>query len=515
MASLATTGRDCGTKSVWLDGVELPETPALDRDVTADVCIVGAGIAGITTAYLLARQGRSVVVIDDKSPLGTGGQTSRTSGHLSAALDDGFAVLEQLHGHQGARLAAESHAAAIDRIEAICEREAIRCDFRRVDEFLFAPPGYATDELHHEYAAATRAGLTVDWVPRAPLVFETGPCLRFARQAQFHALQYLAGLIRAIRRDGGRIYGATHADNIEGGAAARIQTSHGPIITARAVVVATNVPVNDLAVIHAKQAAYRSYVIAAAVPKGSVTHALYSDTAVPYHYVRVQPGEHHDVLIVGGEDHKTGQSDDTESRWEPLTVWARERFPLMGTVEHHWSGQIVEPIDGLAFIGNNPMDDGNVYVATGDSGHGLTHGTIAGILLTDLIQGRENPWQNLYDPSRRTLRSAMTFARENANATAQYAKWLGRGDVESADAIARGQGAVVRRGLRMIATYVDDTGARHECSAACPHLGAVVRWNEAERSWDCPAHGSRFDPRGRVIEGPAISDLAMIADDEP
>lgn len=500
---------DGDSKSLWTDGVELPARPSLDGDITVEVCIVGAGIAGLTTAYLLARERVSVVVLDDKA-LG-GGQTGRTTAHLSAALDDGFHRLEQLHGREGARLAVESHAAAIDRIEAICLAESIHCDFRRVDEYLFTPVGSPSHELERERDAAMRAGLSVDLLVRAPLAFATGPTLRFANQAQFHPLKYMAGLVRAIIRDGGQIYCGTHADTIVGGEPARVQTTCGPIVTARAVVVATNAPVNDLAVIHTKQTANRSYVISASIPKGSVVEALYSDTLDPYHYVRVQAGADRDVLIVGGEDHKTGQERDPQLRWTRLEQWARERFVGMGNVEHMWSGQILEPVDGLAFIGRNPLDADNVYVATGDSGHGITHGTIAGILLTDLIQRRENSWRRLYDPSRRALRSLTDFVRGNLNVSAQYADWLGRGDSVE---IVRGEGAVVRRGLSMIATYVDEHGKTHECSAACPHLGGVVRWNRAEKTWDCPCHGSRFDPLGRVIEGPAISDLARISEGE-
>lgn len=504
--------RDGATTSLWAVDAALPELPRLECDLTVDVCIVGAGISGLTTAYMMTREGRSVVVIDDKAP--GGGQTERTTAHLSAALDDGLHRLEQLHGKDGARLAVESHAIAIDRIEAICASESISCDFLRVDEFLFASPGGSIDELQQECAAARRAGLDAEMVPRAPIAFDTGTCLRFARQAQFHPLAYLAGLVRAVVRDGGQIYSRTHADTIIGGERARVQTSHGPIVMARSLVVATNAPVNDLAVIHTKQSAYRSYVITARVPKNGVTIALYSDMLDPYHYVRVQPGETYDTLIIGGEDHKTGQSAHPEKSWERLEQWARERFPMMGEVEHPWSGQILEPVDGLAFIGRNPMDDDNVYIATGDSGHGLTHGTIAGILLTDLIQHRDNPWATLYAPTRRTLRSLKKLARVDLNAAAQYADWLQRGDASSAAELAPGKGAIVRRGLRLIATYIDETGTRHECSAACPHLGAVVRWNQAERTWDCPCHGSRFDPHGRVIEGPAISDLAQIVDDD-
>jgi len=215
-----------------------------------------------------------------------------------------------------------------------------------------------------------------------------------------------------------------------------------------------------------------------------------------------------DILIVGGEDHKTGQADNAEDRHARLANWARSRFPQMETVEFTWVGQVMESIDGLAFIGRNPLDKENVFIATGDSGMGMTHGTIAGILLTDLILGRENPWATLYDPSRKTLLAAGEFAKEAVNMAAQYADWVTGGDVSSTDEIADDSGAVMRRGLSKIAVHRDAHGKLHELSAVCPHLGCIVRWNASEKTWDCPCHGSRFGKLGKVINGPANTDLA-------
>ena len=496
---------------IWMATAEMPSEPTLAGDTRADVCVVGAGIAGMTTAYLLAREGKLVVVLDD-GPTG-GGMTGRTTAHLVNALDDRYFELERLHGKKGARLAAESHTAAVDRIEAIVKEEGIGCEFERLDGYLFVPPGDAKKILDDELEAAHRAGLTdVEKVEGAPLdSYDTGPALRFPRQAQFHPLKYLAGLAQAIKRDGGRIYTNTHASKIEGGQHARIETSGGAVVNAQAVVVATNTPVNDRFAIHTKQAPYLTYVIGARVPRGSVAKALYWDTPHPYHYVRLQSAregaEAYDVLIVGGEDHKSGQADDANRRFAALERWTRTRFPMIEGIEYRWSGEVMEPADSLAFIGRNPMDHENVYIATGDSGNGMTHGTIAGILLTDLIMGRENEWATLYEPSRKTLRALPKFAAENLNVAVQYADYVTPGEVDSADGIERGEGAIVRRGLSKVAVYKDGTGAVHERSAVCQHLGCVVSWNSLEKTWDCPCHGSRYDARGRVINGPANNDL--------
>ena len=497
--------------SVWMDAATARRGSLL-QDLNADVCIVGAGIAGITTAYCLAREGKSVVVLDDG--LIGGGETSRTTAHLSNAMDDRYFEIERLHGQEGARLCAESHTTAVDRIESIVAEEAIDCDFERVDGYLFLHPGGSGELLDRELEAARRAGLTqVRRLDRAPLkAYDTGPCLRFPHQGQFHPLKYLAGVVHAIENKyKGVIKTGTHVDSIKGGVPARITANNGRVVTAQAVVVATNTPVNDLVSIHTKQAAYRTYVIGARVKPGSVGKGLFWDTADPYHYIRLQeePSQGYDLLIVGGEDHKTGQDSDAAQRWSQLEEWAGARFPMIEGIEFRWSGQVMEPIDYLAFIGHNPLDQSNVYVATGDSGQGMTHGTIAGILLTDMIQGRKNPWEALYDPSRITLRAAAEFTRENINVALQYTDWLTGGEVSSTDDIQPGTGAVVRRGLKKVAVYRDVRGNLHGRSAVCTHLGCVVAWNSAEGTWDCPCHGSRFDHDGRVINGPAISDLAV------
>jgi Rieske Fe-S protein len=301
-------------------------------------------------------------------------------------------------------------------------------------------------------------------------------------------------------------------------------------VTAKAVVVATNTPINDLVALHTKQTPYMTYVIGARVPRGSVTKALYWDTGavsegsrLAYHYVRLLDtprkgdGKGHteyQLLIVGGEDHRSGQASDQIARQGRLEAWARDRFPMMEKVEFVWGGQVMETIDGLGFIGRNPLDRDNVFIATGDSGMGMTHGTLAGLVLTDLITGRTNPWADLYDPSRKTLKAAGIYAKETLNTVAQYADWLTGGDVGSTDEIPLDSGGLVRRGFTKVAVYRDDKGELHEMSATCPHLGCIVHWNQAEKSWDCPCHGSRFTAKGDVINGPANTSLAPVGSKE-
>ncbi|HEX2188290.1 MAG TPA: FAD-dependent oxidoreductase [Longimicrobiaceae bacterium] len=494
--------------SVWEGtGGPQPEFVPLKEDLRAEVCVVGAGIAGMSVAYHLAKAGKRVVVLDDNAV--GGGETGQTTAHLSSALDDRFHVLEQVHGREGARLAYESHQAAIERVGEIARAEGIDCDYVRLDGYLFLGPDHGPDLLDRELAAAHRAGFTdVERLERAPgAPWDTGPCLRFPRQGRFHPLKFLDGLARAVHAAGGHVFTGTHVNEVQGGAEPSVRTDDGFTVRAGAVVVATNSPISDRFSIHTKQAPYRTFVIGAAVLPGTTADALYWDTLEMYHYVRLQrTADGEEVLIVGGEDHKTGHEDDAELRYARLEAWTRERFPI-GEVRFRWSGQVMEPTDYMAFIGQDPgagME--NVYVVTGDSGHGMTHGVIAGMLVSDQVLGRDNPWAPLYDPGRVTLSvdSVKEFLKENLDVAVQYTDWVRGGDVRSADEIAPGTGAVIGGpGGRKIAAYRDENGVLHQRSATCTHLGCVVAWNTEERSWDCPCHGSRFAPDGEVLNGPA------------
>ena len=497
------------TTSLWHATVgDLARSP-LTADARADVCVVGAGIAGMMTAYLLTKAGRRVIVLDD-GPIG-GGETGRTTAHLSDALDDRYTELERLHGADGARLAASSHRAAIQRIAEIVQTEAIGCDFAWVDGYLFPSRSTDANGLWNEMEAARRAGVAVEMAEDPPHdPFGTGACLRFLRQARVHSLKLLDGLARAIERDGGRIHTGTHVKAVHGGAPVRIETDSEATVLASACVVATNSPITDYVVTHTKQAPYRTFAIAARVPKGAVPDALYWEDADPYIYIRVQPGESNDWVIVGGEDYKTGQKDDDADRLDRLVAWTRERFPAVESIDHRWSGQVMETSDGLAFIGPNPDGAENVYIVTGDSGHGMTHGTVGGMLLSDMILGRANEWSALYDPKRVRVGAAPDLARENLNVAAQYAAWLLPGDAPTEADVPRGSGRVIRHGARMIAVYRDDAGDLHQRNAACTHLKCIVNWNDLEKSWDCPCHGSRFTPTGDVLNGPASSPLEPI-----
>lgn len=497
--------------SVWMPNASVPVFPPLDDDIDTAVCVIGAGIAGLTCAYLLSQEGKEVVLID---AMGIGaGETGRTTAHFFPP-DEWYADIEDGFGSDKARLVADSFAKATAMVETIIHKEQIECEFERLDGYLYALPGNGFKDLDKEYAAAQRAGVEVEQLAQVPgLSFETGPCVRYKNQAQFHPLKYLSGLAQAFVRNGGKIHCATRAFSIDGNDDLQVvSTDHGKI-RANSVVVATNTPFNDRVVMHTKQAGYHTYVIGMRVPKGSVPRILLWDTGDPYYYLRLEtpePDAAHDILIVGGADHKVGQDPHPEHRYDEIEQWVRERFPMAQSVEYRWSGEVMEPADGPAYLGRNPMDDKNVYIITGDSGNGMTHCTIGAMLVTDLILGRDHPWASLYDPALKVTHGIMDFVSEQANTLSQFGEWVTGGDVASIEEIAAGDGAIVRQGAHKLAVYRDEHGELHALSAKCTHLGCVVHWNSAERSWDCPCHGTRYATNGEVLHGPAPTPLKAI-----
>ncbi len=499
--------------SLWSATAALPVYAPLSANLSVEVCVIGAGIGGLTTAYLLAKSGVSVALIEALS-IGDG-ETSHTTAHI-AIPDDSFHAIESEYGLDVSRIVADSFAAAADLIETNVRTEQIACDFKRVDGYLFSCSEDPQAALDQELGAAHRAGVDAykeDALPMSAKV--SAPFLRFPRQAQFHPLNYLAGLARGLEKKRGAIYCGTRALDIEERDDHAIVSTPTGKITADHVVAATNTPFNDRVAMHTKQNAFQTYVVAALVKKGSMPHLLLWDDGDPYHYVRLAEGsdDEHDLLIVGGADHKTGQEPHPEHHYHKIEEWTREHFPHAGPLAYRWSGQVMEPLDGIAYLGRNPGSR-HVYVITGDSGNGITHATIGAMLVSDLILGKQNPWWRVYDPSRKPYKETMHFLKEQANIAKQYTDWMSPGEDVDVAALAPGDGALVRSGVKKIAVYRDELGALHCHSAKCTHLGCIVQWNSTERTWDCPCHGSRFSAYGSVLHGPAVSGLAPIDDDE-
>jgi glycine/D-amino acid oxidase-like deaminating enzyme/nitrite reductase/ring-hydroxylating ferredoxin subunit len=497
------------TQSLWMN-TAVADAPALDGDRNADVVIIGSGIAGLSVAYELMARGRHVTVLD-RGRIGSG-MTARTTAHLASALDDRYAELISARGVDAARLTYQSQATAINRIEAIQASEGIACDFHRLDGYLMLAAETPASALDDERDACRRAGVPVLDI-RDPTPLHAGGAtrsLRFPDQARFHPLKYLAGLAQAIVGRGGQLFANTAVESaLEEGNGVVVKSDKGTL-QASEVVFATNAPIGGSVMIHTKQAPYRTYALAATLPRGSLADALYWDTLDPYHYVRLQPySEREDIIIIGGEDHKPGYADDAKTRFAALESWARQRLPQMGRIVHRWSGQVMEPMDGVGFAGRNDGDK-HRYLVTGDSGQGMTNGVIASLLITGLIVDGTHPWAEVYDPARSVTRSLGEFLSENLTAVASFAEYLTAGDIRSIERLQPGEGGTFRSGMKKIAACRDQDGRLHLHSAACTHMGCIVRWNSLEQCWDCPCHGSQFAADGTPLNGPAVAPLAEV-----
>jgi glycine/D-amino acid oxidase-like deaminating enzyme/nitrite reductase/ring-hydroxylating ferredoxin subunit len=492
--------------ALWAEVDPPGARPSLNGDMQVDVAIVGAGITGITAAYLLAGAGLRVAVAEARR-VGSG-ETKRTTAHLTEVLDLRFRRLRSRFGVGGGRLAIEGHRAAIERIAANVRELGRDCELTRVDGYLVAESPEEADELEGEAAAAREMGLSPTLVEAAPLLPQAVRALRLGQQAQVNPRLYLDGLAEKVEERGGQIFETTAVRDIEDGEPCRVVTDHGTI-TARDVIVASNVPISNLVALHLKLAAYRSYAIAvrqqAPVPPGLVW-----DMKDPYHYIRGHLLGGTPYLIVGGEDHKVGESDDTTGPFARLEAYIGQRLgqPVAPT-DLRWAGQIIEPADGLPYVGKNSLSR-HVFVATGYAGNGITGGTWAATVLADQVQGIANRWTDLLDATRiKPLGAAAAVISENVS----YPKHLVTDRLlpvsrnSDLDQIAAGEGAVVSVQGTKLAVYRNGEGLLSALSPVCTHMGCFVRWNTAEKSWDCPCHGSRFDAHGLVLNGPATSPL--------
>lgn len=494
--------------SLWMDVAAYIAKP-LKRSITTDVAIIGSGICGTSLAYELTAKGVAVAMLD-RGRIGRG-MSSRTSAHLTFQSDDLYQEVISRRGEAVARRHYQSQRAAVNRIASIVKEEALACDFKRLDGILGLAQGQQVSLLEDELTACHKLGyVEVRLATKDELVrLKTTRGLCFPEQARFHPVKYLNGLLRKIAKRGGEIYAHSPVVGIaETQAGVTLTTASGHRVRAKHAVIATNSPIDPRLAIHSKQTPYRTYVLGAEVRKQGIVDALYWDTEDPYHYVRLQPVRRGAILIVGGEDHRTGEADNADVRFRKLEAWMRRRFPEAGVVKYRWSGQILDPIDYTAFIGRSPGHK-RIFLATGDSGQGLTHGVVAGLLLTSLLRGRPSPWEGVYRPQRKTLSALGRYVSDNLAVASNILGYLSPGEIASARRLKPGNGAILRHGLEKLAVCRDFKGKLHVRSASCTHVRCLIRWNSFEQCWDCPCHGSHFAPDGGALNAPAVAPLAM------
>jgi glycine/D-amino acid oxidase-like deaminating enzyme/nitrite reductase/ring-hydroxylating ferredoxin subunit len=490
--------------SVWLDTTApRPARPALERDLRVDVAVVGGGITGLTTALLAARSGMSVALIDQNS------LASGTTGHSTAKVTSQhgltYGVVKLMHGGGAARRYGQSMEAAKERIAAFVD-EGIDCDFRRKPAYVYAESRFQRSLVEREASAARDAGLPATLVDGVELPFETRGAVRFDDQAEFDAAGYVFGLARLLEEAGGEIYEQTQAKHVHGGEPCRVETDRAEI-AADHVVVATLMPFLDRGGLFARAFPSRSYVVTART-SGRPLEGMYINAGSPTRSLRSVPHAGEELLMVGGESHHTGSGKAQDERYEKLIEFAHRHWPVE-SIEHRWSSQDYSPDDQIPYIGRlNPFTH-RIWVATGMKKWGITAGTLAGMLLTDAMNGRDNDWAGLYSTTRfRPLQEAPRLALENGRVGMRFFtdRLMDRGGRDIQD-LAPGEGDIVSAGGQKVAGYRDGEGALHAVSTRCTHLYCQVKWNAAETSWDCPCHGSRFAVDGEVLSGPAVDPL--------
>ncbi len=480
--------------SLWLETAPpAPEFPRLDGDVTADVAVIGGGIVGVTTALLLHEAGVRVVLIE-AGRIGHG-VTGHTTAKVSSQHGLMYAQLRSKHGEEAARVYGAVNEQALAWIAERVQRDDIDCDFRRRSSYVYSSK---RSDIEDEADAAVEAGLPAALVSDVPLPYPVEAAVRFDRQAEFHAHKYLLALARQLPE----VYEHTHA--VQVGDAVR---TPGGRVLAEHTIVATHFPFPDRSFAFARVHPQRSYAIACRIA-GAPPEGMFISGDAPTRSVRAVPVEGEELLLVGGEGHKTGTGGDTEQRYARLEAFAREHWDVR-SVEYRWSAQDNTTVDGLPYVGRLTPFESRVFMATGFAKWGMTNGTAAARVLVDLVHGRETEATRLFDPSRLNLRASATkLLTENAQVGARFiGDRLTKRGSRSLEDLAPGEGDIVQHRGEKVAGFRAEDGTLSAVSPICTHLGCQVNFNRAEQSWDCPCHGSRFATDGSVLHGPAVHRL--------
>jgi glycine/D-amino acid oxidase-like deaminating enzyme/nitrite reductase/ring-hydroxylating ferredoxin subunit len=500
--SAPTTG-----DSYWVSSTGDADARVMEDDLYASVVVVGGGIVGLTTALLLKRAGFTVAVLEAGAV--AAGVSGHTTGKLTAGHGIVYSRVERRLGSRHARLYAESQTAALELVFRLADELGIDCDLERAPNYVFAEEEHEVELLSVEASAARRAGLDARVTHDADVPFPMRAALRLEAQGQFHPRKYLIGLARAVQGDGASVFQGVRALRIQEGSVFHVETTRGTVL-ARHVVLATHVPITMKGWFFARVHPWRGYAVAAPVRDGTLD-GMWINVGSPTRSLRTVPVEEGGRLIlVVGQGHRAGQDGDTRERYGALEAYLHQHFPG-SEIRYRWSTQDAYSVDGLPFVGRAGGSDSRLLVATGFGGWGMTGGTLAGMLLADLIQGRSSEWARLYDAGRTTLvRAAPKLVRENANVARQLVGGRLKKRPGSLRDVPAGEGRVLDLDGRRAAVFRGEDGRVSAVSATCTHMGCVVEWNTGDGTWDCPCHGSRFEVDGSVIEGPATRPLEPI-----
>jgi glycine/D-amino acid oxidase-like deaminating enzyme/nitrite reductase/ring-hydroxylating ferredoxin subunit len=491
-------------ESVWIDTTSTTDYPPLSALSNSDVIVIGAGIAGLSTAVLLQQAGVSVIVLEkDEIVKGVTGYTTAKITSLHNLIYD---YLTQYFGVEQARMYGEANQAGLEQIASFVNEHRVECDFKRTTAYTFAQSEHEVKPIEAEVKAAQRLGLPASFVTEITFPLPTKGAITFSNQAQFHPRKYLLALADYFVQSGGHIFEHTRVTEVNEANPCTVITDKGTI-SAQKVVIATHFPIYDPALYFSRLSSHRSLVIGLRLD-GTVPEGMYIGTGEEAHSFRNQPIDDGMLLLVGGAGFKTGQGGDILERYHRLEQFARLHFNV-ASVEYHWSTQDNRTLDRIPYIGPIGPKSTAVFVATGFGGWGMTNGTASGLILTDLVLGKENQWLPVFNPNRiKPLISVKQAVSEGLAVTKELiASRLPEPVWDEHASLVNGEGKVFEIDKAKIAISRDKQGDLHAVSAICTHMGCVVNWNNTDESWDCPCHGSRFSPDGKVLHGAALTDL--------
>jgi glycine/D-amino acid oxidase-like deaminating enzyme/nitrite reductase/ring-hydroxylating ferredoxin subunit len=495
-----------GGPSFWIETTPETDYPALSGDVGVDVAVVGAGITGVTAAVLLKRAGKTVALLDSKRIVH--GATGYTTAKVTSGHGASYSKIRKAFGEDGARTYAQANEAALDRIASFVDEDGIDCDFERKANYVYAETEDEVSQLRQEAEVERQAGLAVSLVDETPLPFPVEAALRLENQAQFHPRKYLLALAATVQGDGSHVFEHSRVQGVKHGEPCEVTTERATI-RARDVVLATHLPILDRGLFFTKAYPHRSYAVAAPIGQAPDPEGMYINSGTPTRSIRTLLDGDRTYIQVGGNGHKTGEEGDTPSRYDQLEQFLREHWPGAGQARYRWSTQDYMAHDHVPYVGRLGRGSDHFYTATGYSKWGMTNGTAAAMIISDAILGRRNPWGGLFNSRRLPRRAGLSsFLRENASAGLHFfADRLSPADRAAVSELEPGEGALIRVRGRKTAVHRDEQGSLHGLSPVCQHLYCLVDWNPAERSWDCPCHGSRYAADGRAIQGPTTKDL--------
>jgi len=501
--------RDGAMTSLWQDNIQAYNTATQHiANQKFDVVIAGGGVTGIATAIQLQKAGKSCLVVEAQNLCF--GTTGGTTAHLNTFLDTPYDQIQKDFGEDAIQLVASATNKALELYKSNIEEYGIDCGYEQKDGYVFSKDEKQTEQLDKIFQASKEAGVDVSYTDRIPVPIEFQKAIVYREQAQVHPTQYVYALAKAFENAGGVIVQNCRVEDVvEVEGTVVVQTSLGGV-QASYLIYATHIP-PGINLLHFRCAPYRSYAMAFKLQGNAYPDGLAYDLYDPYHYYRTQEIEGQKFLIVGGEDHKTAHEENTEACFNRLEAHVRKYF-AGAEVAFKWSSQYFEPSDGLAYIGLLPGSDGNILVASGYGGNGMTYSHIAALLLTDLITKKENAYAALFNPNRvKPVAGFANFIKENADVVAQFVgKRIAAEKLKELADLAPGEGRLVKFEGEKLAIYKDETGRAHALHPVCSHAKCVVGWNSAEKSWDCPCHGARYSVDGEVLTGPARKGLEVI-----